>query len=480
MLPLDETFDIHAVEDAFISLICKQRKILRPIVFEGERRMNRTLSTVVFVSLLCCIVIFGFGAYPCHSPDPYEVLWWRTYGGSANDCAYSLVQTADGGYAIVGETHSFGPSLHNYWLVKTDPEGNTAWSRTFGEGDCEAYDVIQTRDGGYAIAGTKGFGGGQDFWLVKTNSFGNMEWNRTYGWQDPCWEAAYSLIQTPDDGYALAGGTGPYDSGSDSPNSDFWLVKTDSNGIMQWNMTYGGASQDMARCLARTADSGYVMVGHAWSFGAGSADAWLVKTDYLGNMQWNRTYGGTGEDYASYVIRTNDGGYAIAGHTNPSGAGYDFWLIKTNSLGNMQWSRTYGVSHDDDARCVIQTSDGGYLLIGGTGVLGTSDSWNAWLVETDSGGNMRWSETYGGGDEDWVYSIVQTGGGYAMAGYAKSYGSGEADFWLIRVAAPFPVGGYSTSMKEQANAELLAPYLTMMAALATGFIVVRRRTTENT
>jgi hypothetical protein len=362
-------------------------------------------------------------------------LWSKTYGGPSDDDAYSLVQTSDGGYAIVGESHSYGPGVHNSWLVRTDPNGEIMWNRTYGEGDCEGYDIIQTSDGGYALSGTKGFGGGQDFWLVKTDSSGNMEWNRTYGKENPNWEASYSLLQDSDGGYILAGGSGPYDYGSDSPNSDFWLVRTDANGIMIWNRTIGGPSQDMARCVAQTADGGYVMAGHTWSFGLGGADAWLIKTNSNGAMLWNKTYGGSGLDFASYVIQTSDGGFAIAGHTDPSGSGYDFWLVKADGLGNMQWDKTYGISHDDDARGMIQKSGGGYLLVGATGTLGITSSWDGWLVDTDASGNIVWNQTYGGNDEDWMYSVVRAGeDNYAIAGYESS-SLGDPDFWLVKTGS---------------------------------------------
>ncbi len=209
----------------------------------------------------------------------------------------------------------------------------TGWSQTYGgSGDDEAYSLVQTRDGGYALAGyTNSFGAGSyDFWLIKTNSSGNMQWSQTYGGTGD--DEAYSVVQSNDTGYAVAGSTDSYGAGE----TDAWLVKTDSSGNMQWNHTYGGRAQDGAYSVVQTIDGGYALAGYTNSFGAGSYDFWLVKTDSSGNMMWNKTYGGSGDDEAGCVIQTSDGGFALAGYTNSFGAGsYDFWLVKTDSFGGI-------------------------------------------------------------------------------------------------------------------------------------------------
>ena len=370
------------------------------------------------------------------SSGPPEKEWNQTYGNASADIAYSLVQAVDGGFVMAGQTLSFGAGMTDFYLVKTDASGDMVWNRTYGgANEEEAYSVIQTSDGGYAIAGrTKSFGVGysEDFWLVKTYANGTMEWSRSYG--ETGIEIAYSVVQTDDGGYAIGGETGAW-----SEERDMWLVKTDATGNMQWNKTYGLAGNivEFCRSVVQTTDGGYALSGFRETVG-GDSDAYLVKTDVDGNMQWNVTYGGTEKDYASWIIQTEDGGYAVAGHTKSFGAGnYDFWLIKTDSNGAMQWDRTYGGANDEDARCVIQTESGGYMLVGATGVLGVTDSWDAWLIGTDASGNMIWNETYGGASEDWLYSLIQTvDKGYAMAGFTKSYGAGDADFWLVKLA-PF-------------------------------------------
>ncbi|MCJ7423731.1 hypothetical protein MUP01_05625, partial [Candidatus Bathyarchaeota archaeon] len=291
--------------------------------------------------------------------------WSKTYGGTSSDVAQALVQTTDGGYALAGYTYSSGAGDDDFWLVKTDSAGNALWNMTYGGTSTdEAFGLVQTADGGYALAGVTlsfGFGAGHgDFWLVKTDASGNAQWNKTYGGTGR--DGAYGgLVQTADGGYALAGYTSSFGAGS----FDAWLVKTDASGNMQWNKAYGGTSWDIAYSLVQTADGGYALAGVTYSFGAGWDDFWLVKTDASGNAQWSKTYGGTGDDCAWALMQASDGGYAIAGYTSSFGAGsYDFWLVKTDASGNAQWSKTYGGTGDDCAWALMQASDGGYAIAG--------------------------------------------------------------------------------------------------------------------
>ena len=214
--------------------------------------------------------------------------------------------------------------------------------------------------------------------------------------------------------------------------NDFWLVKTDSDGNVEWSQTYGEAGHDEARVLVATSDGGYAMTGPTNSYGAGSWDFWLVKTDMNGNMMWSQTYGGAKRDNSYAMIQTSDGGYAIAGSTKSFGAGgSDFWLVKTDAYGNMLLNRTYDRNLPERAESLIETSDGGYAL---AGVTYSSSAWeDFWLVKTDQYGNMEWNQTYGGEYSDWAYSLIETSdGGYALCGYTRSFGAGEDDFWLVK------------------------------------------------
>ena len=254
-----------------------------------------------------------------------------------------------------------------------------------------------------------------------------LGWNKTYG--ETNGDYAYALVQTGDDGYALAGFTNSFGAGW----SDFWLIKTDAVGNALWNRTYGGTLNDFAYALVQTTDDGYALAGWTDPFGVGDADFWLVKTDAVGNALWNWTYGGTLKDAACALVQTTDGGYAVTGGTFSFGAGIcDFWLVKTDASGSMMWNWTYGGTNHDWAYALVQTSDGGYALAGLTKSFGAGSE-DFWLVKTDASGNMLWNRTYGGTSDDRAYALVQTtDGGYALTGRTFSFGADEGDFWLVK------------------------------------------------
>lgn len=361
-----------------------------------------------------------------------ETEWTRTYGGANDDRASCVIQTSDDGYAIAGRTNSFGAGGYDFWLVKTNSSGDMEWNKTLGGArDDYARAVIQTTDGGFAVAG----GTQSDFWLVKTNSSGDVEWTQTYGGIRE--DVANSLVQTSDGGYAIAGWTQSYGAGL----SDFWLVKTDSAGDMQWNRTYGGTNYDYASSVIQTGDGGYALAGHTEPVARILVDFLLVKADSEGNMEWNRTYGGVYNDYGRAVIQTDDGGYAVAGRTDSFRyRNWDCWLIKTDPEGNMQWDTTYGTLRSECAESIVKTADGGFALAGyyvGGSIGATSDFW---FLKADQDGNIEYNGIYDEGNAEAAYSLVQTSDeGYVLAGYTDTSGSGLGDFWVVKigsVAAP--------------------------------------------
>ena len=377
-------------------------------------------------------VLLGLFLVSTAIADPGDTLWTRTYGGSSSDFGYSVQPTSDGGYILAGWTGSFGAGIANFYLVKTDADGNTLWTRTYGGSDFEeAYSVRQTTDGGYIVAGyTSSFGAGSfDVYLVKTDESGNELWTRTYGGGGS--EIAYSVQQTTDGGYIIAGYTDSFGAGS----ADFYLVKTDSNGDTLWTRTYGGTDSDQSRSVQQTTDGGYIIAGYTSSFGAGGYDFYLVKTDADGNTLWTRTYGGSGTDQGYSVQQITDGGYIIAGITGSFGAGSaDFYLVKTDANGDSLWTRTYGGSGTDQGYSVDQTTDGGYIVAGYTESFGAG-SWDFYLVKTDADGDTLWTRTYGGSSYDCGWSVQQTpDDGYIIAGYTMSFGAGGIDFYLVKVA----------------------------------------------
>lgn len=365
--------------------------------------------------------------------DPPTATWIKTYGGTQWDEPYSVIQTSDGGHAVAGCSNSSGAGDFDFWLVKIDSAGNHLWNKTYGgTGEDCAYSVVQVGGGGYAIAGyTYSYGAGtptySNFWLVMTDSAGNHLWNKTCGGTKD--DYAYSIVQTGDGGYAIAGTTYSYGVGF----SDFWLVKTDAGGNVQWNQTYGGANADEAYTVVQTGDGGYALAGYTVSFGL-NGDFWLVKTDASGNKLWSTPCGGSSYEYCMSMVQTGDGGYAMVGYTGSSGAGSDdFWLVKTDSSGNMQWNRTYGGVDRDFANSVVHTVDGGYALAGSTFSFGSGEE-DFWMVKTDSAGNQQWNKTWGGASYDYSWFVMLTReGGYLVGGSTGSFGEGSSDFMLVKL-----------------------------------------------
>ncbi len=360
--------------------------------------------------------------------------WTETY--EVNPAYKStMAQTSDGGYALAGHTGAIEYAPRNgsadYCLIKTDSSGSIEWSKTYGETNSSTLSyIIQTGDGGYAIAGSMytGQGYGTSALLAKTDSMGYKQWSKTYVKSDEehFFTGTYSIVQTNDGGYVLAGAV--------FPTGGYYLVKSDSSGNMEWSKTHGSGFWTVSCSVVQTSDGGYALVGPGEpQDGGNSPDFWLVKTDELGNMQWNQTYGGTKDEFAFSMIQTSDGGYAIAGYTESySSGGYnDFWLVKTDSLGNEQWSKTYGGTGNEGANWLIQTVDGGFAIAGWTTSYGSGRT-DFWLVKTDELGKMQWNQAYGGTNDDRAQTVVQTSnGGYTIAGYTNSYGEKGHNLLLV-------------------------------------------------
>jgi len=241
-----------------------------------------------------------------------DTLWTKTFGGADYDWGISVQETSDSGYIIAGMTLSFGAGSFDAYLIKTNATGETLWTKTYGGNNYDfAASVQQTSDGGYIIAGmTFSFGAGlNDVWLIKTDSFGDSLWARTFG--GTSMDASYSVQQTIDGGYIIVGWTESFGRS----DQDVYLIKTDSSGNDVWAKTYGGSGNDQGFSVVQTSDSGYIIVGNTRSFGPGDEDVYLLKTDKDGDLLWDKTYGGTNYDAAYSVKQTIDGGYIIAGYT---------------------------------------------------------------------------------------------------------------------------------------------------------------------
>ncbi|MFZ7138672.1 MAG: hypothetical protein ACOWW1_09690 [archaeon] len=376
-----------------------------------------------------CLLFFVSSFLLINLVNASSCMWNQTYGGEATDFVRSLIQTSDGGYAMAGWTESYGAGGTDYWLVKTDSQGNTQWSQTYGgTGSENAHAVVQTTDEGYALTGYRQLKSDMErtCWLVKTDSEGNMNWNQTFSGSENY--LAYSLVETSDGGLIIAGTS----FSSDVGNYDLWIIKTDATGEQQWNKTFGGNGFEEASSVIETSDENFVITGYTTSFGSGNYDGWLIKTDSDGNMQWNQTYGGANWDELCSVVQTIDRGYAMCGMTaSYNGTSNDFWLVKTDADGNMVWNQTYDAGYYEKAHAIVETSDGG---LGIAGYISYSTFKNDfWLIKTDSTGNIQWNQTYGT-EKDWdiAYSLIQTAdGGYALVGETLSTDD-KVDWWLIK------------------------------------------------
>jgi uncharacterized delta-60 repeat protein/uncharacterized repeat protein (TIGR02543 family) len=325
----------------------------------------------------------GFDIWVLKLSSTGTIDWQRTYGGSSSDYALSIQQTNDGGYIVAGYTSSFGAGGNDAWVLKLSSTGTIDWQRTYGGSYHDrAYSIQQTKDGGYIVAGgTNSFGAGdEDSWVLKLSSTGTIDWQRTYG--GSYWDRANSIQQTNDGGYIIAGLTESFGAGG----LDMWILKLSSTGTIDWQRTYGGSYHDCAYSIQQTSDGGYIVAGYNSSFVAGNSDFWVLKLSSTGTIDWQRIYRGSYREMARCIQQTSDGGYIIAGGTESFGAGrYDAWVLKLSSTGTIDWQRTYGGSGNDYAYSIQQTSDGGYIVTGSTYSFGAGDE-DIWVLKLYSDG----------------------------------------------------------------------------------------------
>jgi hypothetical protein len=391
-------------------------------------------SVIVLAVVFYTIAVQTCYVTPALAQGP-DTLWTRTHGGTSSDYGYSVQQTPDGGYIIVGSTFSFGAGSYDIYVVKADADGEAEWARTYGgTGTDHGRSIQQTLDGGYIIAGyTNSSGaGGYDVLLIKTDSTGTEDWGYTYGGASD--ERALSVQQTlPDSGYVVAGWTETYGAGS----RDAFVVKVDAGGGLDWGKPYGGTGFEEAWCIRQTLpDSGYVLVGTTDSWGAGMDDVYLVKTDADGDTIWTRTYGGLNGDYGYQVLETPpDSGYVIVGNTYSFGSGdSDVYLIKTDARGDSVWTRTFGGIAGDFGYGLAMTSpQAGYMIAGSTRSFGAG-SYDAYVIRADDVGSALWTRTYGGAAYDDGFSVQQTApdSGYIVVGSTRSFGAGIYDMYVLK------------------------------------------------
>ena len=362
---------------------------------------------------------------------------------------------------------------------------NIQWQNRIGGGDFDSsYCSLQTSDGGYVIGGasisnssgdkTENSKGRFDYWIVKTNNFGEVLWNKTIGGGSPNFiedDIFRIIIETSDNGFLLGGH-------SDSPisadktiapyneSNDFWIVKTNSSGTIEWQKTFGGNFNEELYSITKSNDGGYFVGGTSNSDISGNKnensrglqDYWVLKLDNMGNIIWQKTIGGSGNDIFRSISKTSDGGILVGGYSNSPISGektedsygfHDYWIIKLDSNGILQWQKTFGGSNYDYLAKTLVTLDGGYLLLGysESNISGNKSDFcrglsDYWILKISSVGNIEWQKTIGGNDQDYLYDATLTSNnGYLVTGSSLSPVSGDKttvnvgsfDAWLVKL-----------------------------------------------
>ncbi|MBM4197753.1 MAG: hypothetical protein FJ197_11805 [Gammaproteobacteria bacterium] len=307
------------------------------------------------------------------------------------------------------------------------------WARTFGgrAGDW-SYAMTGTRDGGLAAAGrTESKGAGrEDAWVVRLDGSGEKLWDRAYG--GAAADRARAIIETRDGGLLVAGATESKGAGE----FDAWILKLDARGELLWDRHYGGPGADWASAVVETRDGRYAIAAYTQDTLATAFDAWVLMLDARGELLWERRFGGAAEEWASAITETRDGLLAVAGHTESKGAGSaDAWVLVLDAAGSLLWERTFGGSERDYASAIAATADGGVVVAGPTSSQGAGLV-DAWLLRLDRQGDLRWDRTFGGKADDWPRAVLERAdGGYALSGYTMSQGAGQYDMWLLAVDA---------------------------------------------
>jgi type IX secretion system substrate protein len=429
------------------------------------------MKKVKLLALLCSSAFMSFAQI--NSP---AIQWQVSLGGSKNDFAYALERTSDGGYIVAGQTASNDSEVtgnhgvNDYWVVKLSETGSIQWTRCLGgTGDQKARAVQQTTDGGYIIAGTSKdtvngditvIDSSYDYWVVKLDDTGAIKWQKSYGGTGN--DIATAIIQTSDGGYMVAGST---DSANGDVSlvhglSDIWVVKLNDTGALQWQKSFGGPGDDHANTIGQTSDGGYILAGYTNSANGditsnhGANDAWILKLSSAGSIEWQKCYGGSDDDGANSVTHTADGGYIVAGYSSSSDGDLsenigrsDYWVIKLSSSGDIQWQSSLGGLGNEEAQYAVQTTDGGYITAGWTfstdgNVIGNRGNGDFWVVKLSPGGVQQWQKCLGGTGTDQAFEIHQTGdGGFIVGGTSNSIdgnvtgNNGNNDFWIVKLGA---------------------------------------------
>lgn len=439
--------------------------------------LSETIMKQYIMQSMLCFLISSF-SYVYAQPDIQSE---HSLGGNDSELGYGIRQTHDSGFISIGFTSSTNgdvDGLHSIfyadiWLVKLDTAGEIEWQKCLGGSfDDYGYDIEITGDGGYIIAGStmsddgdvSSIHGLSDCWIIKTDSLGNIEWEKTYGGIES--EEAYSIDTTADGGYIFGGRSSSNDGDvtghyGDAFSSDAWLVKLNASGDIEWQKSLGGIFFDNINEVVPTVTGGYICIGYSDSQDGdvsdhhgfpGISDVWMIKLDSEGNMVWERSYGGSSYDAGNAILQTADGNYIFAASASSSDGDisdlhgdYDYWVVKTDTSGNILWEKTYGGSQQDEAMEICKTFSGGYFVSGleysdDGDVTGNHNGADYWALKIDSTGIIIWQNTLGGGLQDFATDGIQLNdGGYAMTGFSNSLNGDVSDnhnfndVWVVRL-----------------------------------------------
>lgn len=371
--------------------------------------MNKALYSVLIICFLFSGVRHVFAQAPV-------IRWEKCIGGGGNDYAYSIKQTIDSGYIVTGSSNSTG----------TEVTGNH---------------------------------GNYDAWVVKLSPTGIIEWQRSLGGTDL--DVSISVALTYDSGYIIAGSTASNngDVTVSHGGTDAWLIKLSATGALQWQKTFGGSGEDYGASVQQTTDSGYIFAAYSTSangdltkhYGsATTSDYWIIKVSPSGTMQWQKTLGGTGNDYTTSVKQTTDGNFIVAGYSTSNDSDVtgshgsdDFWIVKLSTTGNMLWQKALGGTGSDFANAVVETADGKYVVAGGSNsadgdITAGNGMGDGWMVKLSATGSMVWQKSFGGIADDAINGLTATAdscvlvSGWAASNMDSTF-RGSADYWLMKV-----------------------------------------------
>ncbi|MCP4582001.1 MAG: hypothetical protein GY839_10305 [candidate division Zixibacteria bacterium] len=367
--------------------------------------------------------------------QPADSLWFYTYGDENDNVISNIIQTNDAGFLLIGTTDT-ETNEEDIYLVKLNSDGDSLWTRTYGDYSIDkGYDAFETNEGDFIIVGNSySYGNEMQVYIILTDSIGDINWFRTYGGEHD--DYALDIEKDSNGDFILTG----YTRDIDTQNRDLLIIKVNPNGDSLWATIHGEDSRDVGISTKATPDGGYIVNGSTWSYGSsGGSDFWLIKFNDQDEQIWNNTYGTTLTEHSKDFDITADGGYILVGSTWSQEKQHDFYIVKTDSAGNLQWSQSFGGNLDDHANGIKEGIDGEYLIIGGTRNFGAGST-DLYITKLTSSGDVIWTKTYGDSHQDVGGSFVITDqNDCVIGGNTNSFGNGFNDLLALKITNLSPL-----------------------------------------